>query len=191
MQTKKDDLRKSILLAARHEFLVHGFQNSSLRQIAQKANTTSGNIYHYFKNKDELLDEILLPMIAVLDAFLKEHVNDASAVHSIEEIDQALAQIDLESPTFDILMSDELVIFMKCEEARYVVLRSAFMKRIQTHMAWHMKVEPDNHFVEIICNMVIDCVIHLSRCNACVHDRKADFIKVFRMLCKGVIEPRL
>ena len=44
MQTKKDEIRKTILEAAQKEFLIHGYEGASMRTIAKKANTTLGNI---------------------------------------------------------------------------------------------------------------------------------------------------
>ena len=63
MQVKKEDLRQQILEAAKQEFLDKGYENSSMRVIAKKANTTMGNIYHYFDNKEALLTTLLDPVI--------------------------------------------------------------------------------------------------------------------------------
>lgn len=36
MQTKKDEIRKTILEAAQKEFLIHGYEGASMRTIAKK-----------------------------------------------------------------------------------------------------------------------------------------------------------
>ena len=59
MQTKKDEIRKTILEAAQKEFLIHGYEGASMRTIAKKANTTLGNIYHYYENKEAILEELM------------------------------------------------------------------------------------------------------------------------------------
>ena len=48
VQVKKEELRQSILGAARSEFLGKGFRAASLRTIAGKAGCSPGNIYSYF-----------------------------------------------------------------------------------------------------------------------------------------------
>ena len=53
MQIKKEEIRTTILNAAQQEFLIHGYEGSSLRVIAKKANTTIGNIYHYLITKKQ------------------------------------------------------------------------------------------------------------------------------------------
>ena len=51
--------RRRILAAARRLFSRHGYQATTMRQIAQAAETSIGNLYFYFTNKDELLDALL------------------------------------------------------------------------------------------------------------------------------------
>ena len=60
MQTKKEDIEQRIIEVATDEFMKKGYENTSMRVIAYKANTSLGNIYHYFKNKDLLLQAMVL-----------------------------------------------------------------------------------------------------------------------------------
>lgn len=73
MQIQKDDIRKTILEVARKDFLDKGFKNVSMRTIAKNAEVGLSNIYNYFKNKDEILKEILNPIIAALYKIMDEH----------------------------------------------------------------------------------------------------------------------
>ena len=59
MRVLKDDKYKSILRAARKEFILRGFKDASMRTIAKDANVGLSNIYNYFKNKDEIFLEIV------------------------------------------------------------------------------------------------------------------------------------
>ncbi len=60
MQTKKTELEEKILNAARRAFLSDGYDKSSLRRIAKEVGITVGNLYHYFKNKDDLYMTVFL-----------------------------------------------------------------------------------------------------------------------------------
>lgn len=71
MQVKKDEIREKILDVAREEFIKNGFLEASIRTIAKKSNVTASNIYNYFKNKDDLLTEILKPTISKINEALK------------------------------------------------------------------------------------------------------------------------
>ncbi|BES60239.1 TetR/AcrR family transcriptional regulator [Dysgonomonas capnocytophagoides] len=72
MRVLKDDKYKSILRAARKEFILRGFKDASMRTIAKDANVGLSNIYNYFKNKDEIFLEIVSPARDDLFAFVKD-----------------------------------------------------------------------------------------------------------------------
>lgn len=73
MQILKDDVRQRILSIARSEFIEHGVKNSSMRNIAQKADVATGNIYKYFRSKDEIFCTILQPLINLLERYIHSH----------------------------------------------------------------------------------------------------------------------
>ncbi len=75
MQIKKDKVRKN---SSRKGWLLkYGFQKASLRDIAAKAGVTKGNIYTYFRNKDELFCEIVQPaMNLIKDTMQDNHDQD-------------------------------------------------------------------------------------------------------------------
>ena len=58
MQVLKDELRHKILLESQHLFLQKGYDRTSLQMIADKVNISKSNLYHYFKNKEELFYEL-------------------------------------------------------------------------------------------------------------------------------------
>lgn len=58
MQVLKDELHHKILLEAEHLFLKKGYDRTSMQMIADKVNISKSNMYRYFKNKEELFDEL-------------------------------------------------------------------------------------------------------------------------------------
>jgi AcrR family transcriptional regulator len=62
MQILKDEIRNKILGAALQEFKREGYAKASMREIAKAAGVTSGNIYRYFANKEQLFDAIVMPV---------------------------------------------------------------------------------------------------------------------------------
>ncbi len=54
-----EDRREQIADAAIRVFAQKGFSETTIKDIAQEAGITSGLIYHYFENKDALLEEII------------------------------------------------------------------------------------------------------------------------------------
>ena len=61
MQVLKNEIKEKIDNAALAAFVKDGYKGVSMRQIANGAGMTVGNIYRYYKNKDELFSSLLLP----------------------------------------------------------------------------------------------------------------------------------
>ena len=81
-QVQKDDVRETILDSAREEFLEHGFEGSSMRRIAQKSRMTVGNLYRYFKNKDDLNSFIVSPTYAAINNIVMDLTGGAVSLGS-------------------------------------------------------------------------------------------------------------
>lgn len=71
-QVLKDGSRESILKNASEEFLEQGFEKASMRRIAEKSKMTVGNLYRYFKNKDELSDTIVSPTYSLINGMIEK-----------------------------------------------------------------------------------------------------------------------
>lgn len=56
---KSEQRRADILAAARRVFAVRGFRSGSLREIAAEVGIDTSSLFHYFANKDALLQAIL------------------------------------------------------------------------------------------------------------------------------------
>lgn len=59
MQYLKDEVRNSITQAALKEFMEKDYDGASIRSIAQKSNTSVGNIYKYFSSKEDIYENII------------------------------------------------------------------------------------------------------------------------------------
>lgn len=67
-KTHEKEVRKKIIKAARQLFLEQGFDNTTIRQITQKAEISTGTLYHFYKDKEDIFfhiaDETFLKVIA-------------------------------------------------------------------------------------------------------------------------------
>lgn len=75
-QIQKESVKKRIMKEAKAAFLLTGYQNTSMRQIAQKSDMTVGNLYRYFENKASLFGAIVDPFLGEIDKILKETTKD-------------------------------------------------------------------------------------------------------------------
>lgn len=69
-QILKEEVRNRILQAAEAQLLANG-EAATMRQIAQAAGITPGNLYRYYNNKDELVDAIIQPLVERMDQVLR------------------------------------------------------------------------------------------------------------------------
>lgn len=58
-QKLKDDIRNKLIVETKKELYLKGYKDASLRNIASNAGITVGNIYRYYKNKEELCNSIV------------------------------------------------------------------------------------------------------------------------------------
>ncbi|MDF2890795.1 MAG: hypothetical protein K0R80_1162 [Clostridia bacterium] len=61
MQVLKEEVRKTIHQAALVEFYEKGFREASMRSIAERGGMTVGNLYRYFKSKEDLFYDVISP----------------------------------------------------------------------------------------------------------------------------------
>jgi AcrR family transcriptional regulator len=73
MQYLKENIRESIIEAARDEFFEKGFEMASMRSIAKRTGITAGNLYRYFKSKRDLFHHIISPVFNRLVDLIEHH----------------------------------------------------------------------------------------------------------------------
>jgi len=76
-QVLKEESRELILDAAKDEFMENGFKESSMRRIAQKSKMTVGNLYRYFKNKEDILEVIVAPAYRAINKMVSDLTDNA------------------------------------------------------------------------------------------------------------------
>ena len=76
------ETKKHLMKCAKAEFMEKGFARASLRNICQKAGVTTGALYFFFNDKDDLFCEIVGDFMDRLDAIIKEHYS-----HEVKEAD--------------------------------------------------------------------------------------------------------
>ena len=187
MQIKKEDIKQTILQCAKDEFIIHGYEGSSLRTIAKKANTSLGNIYHYYPNKKAMLDCLLKPVIANTQRFLEMHIDAHIEITDVSQIEAYLDVMDFDSAELRSILSKEFVILMETKEDEYVEAKNQLLKIFRSHVAMHLRCKDiDNHFVAIVTKMIVDCIIHVVKCGECTKAKRQEIIDMFNMLCKCV-----
>ena len=68
-----EETKIELLQAAAEEFSTKGFEASSLRQICQKAGVTTGALYFFFDNKEDIFKEVLNLFTSPMLEMIKKH----------------------------------------------------------------------------------------------------------------------
>ena len=71
-QIQKDEVREAIVRSAKEEFLAHGYEKASMRSIAVHSRMTVGNLYRYFKSKEELNSTIVSPTYSAINSLVEK-----------------------------------------------------------------------------------------------------------------------
>ena len=75
--------REEILAIAARVFAEKGIMNATVRDIGQEAGILSGSLYHHFESKDQMIEEVLRP---VLTSLSERYRQIAAAVDDPAEI---------------------------------------------------------------------------------------------------------
>ena len=96
MQDEKQT-RQKLIDSAKKEFLAKGYAKASLRSICADAGVTTGALYFFFENKEDLFAAIVDPPLNGLKNILFQHfkddVEEMSGIDSLEDIDTDHSEI--------------------------------------------------------------------------------------------------
>ncbi len=96
---EKEVRRQQIMVAAKEVFSVKGFAGTTMEDIARKAELSSGTLYLYFKNKDELFASLSLRILQFLNIKLIQIMDKAG--QRPEDALHALKRALVEAYAFD------------------------------------------------------------------------------------------
>jgi AcrR family transcriptional regulator len=98
----RDQLRRTILDAAREAFVHDGYEGVSMRKLAEKVGCSHGNLYLHFKDKEALFDCLVEESFEELDAALRalpESVRRGDPVEMVRKAGRAYAAFGLANPS--------------------------------------------------------------------------------------------
>lgn len=82
------DRKAEIIKAATQSFSLYGYKNTTMDQVARLANVGKGTIYTFFKNKEELFNEIVITLIDDMQAAANEVIDQTLSFR--ENVHQAV-----------------------------------------------------------------------------------------------------
>ena len=171
---EKDKATKERLLeSARREFLEKGYMKASLRTICKNAGVTTGALYFFFQDKEDLLRELVEEPLRGLTVRIRRHL--------LEEMEAGANFASTDPDSNDIQAAKEIVRFMyryydiflillsKSQGSRYENMVNYFADWGEAHykeMAAQMaarygRPEPDGYIIHWMAYMQISAFTHL------------------------------
>lgn len=136
MQYLKKEVREKILDAAVEEFKNHGYSDASIRNIANNAEISLGNVYRYFTNKEALYFAVINPfMDSIKQSIEKDFSFEGKTMKEASEILLA----------FLVKYSDEILIIRKGN----TIHQAAFIKYLTNVISTKFKELLEGVFPEI------------------------------------------
>ena len=86
-------LRTKISAAAQELYLREGIEGISMRKIAERVGISAPAIYRHFKNKDELLNEIVIEGLKILEGYLGPALESRDALRAAGADDRPLPRL--------------------------------------------------------------------------------------------------
>ena len=130
-QVLKNEVRDKIVSSARDEFLEHGYEDSSMRRIAFRSKMTVGNLYRYFRNKEELNVFIVGDTFDAINALVRSLTHDQVDMGSEEVFFHA--SVEELQDMMDKLSDGLLDIYLRHDkEVNILMMNSKLNERITT-----------------------------------------------------------
>lgn len=101
---KNNDTRELLLQSAKKEFLERGYTKASLRTICRNAGVTTGALYFFFQNKEDLLKSLVTPPLEGLMEIINEHFSF--------ELETGAEFVSVDENSADIAAAKEIVRFL-------------------------------------------------------------------------------
>ncbi|WP_069648843.1 TetR/AcrR family transcriptional regulator [Caloranaerobacter ferrireducens] len=165
MQILKDEIRDSIYNAALKEFKEKGYEKASMRSIAKKAGVSVGNMYRYFKNKDDLFFAVIGPVYNELIKFISQQ-------KSLEAFDRETENLNIDVQARELVeiylkYKEELLILIDGSKgSKYEGAKEEIVKLVQNVIINILEVKAKNsnintepYFAYVLSKSVIEGVI--------------------------------
>lgn len=162
-QVLKDEIKENILKAALQEFFDKGYKSAAMRNIAEKAKIPTGLIYSYFKNKEDLFDCVLHPVLYDWERVMAANDHGKSnEMHMDNEIyGLSATEIECLLNLFD-HRQEFIILIDKSAGTKYEHEKERFIQEIENHLEKHRNDEADDTvFIHIIANNFVDGLMQI------------------------------
>ena len=147
--------KKKILDSATNEFYAKGFDKASLRDICEKANVTTGALYFFFKDKDDLFNNVIAPVVSSMKAFMNQHYASDEAFKKEVDLEKGNPKYDVAFFLVNSYFENKKVWYILYTNLRYPSIRKMIECFIKKSI-YHYQIVINNKLKEMNSDRQID-----------------------------------
>lgn len=167
------DTREKLIESAKKEFLEKGYMKASLRTICRNAGVTTGALYFFFQNKEDLLSAIAEGVLSELIAMIQPHFSMEIATDSeaaligdaSEDVESAREIVHYLYQHYDVIQ----ILLTKSQGSSYENIVDRFVDIFEQHYDKLIEkiclktgaIKPDKYIIHWMSHMQIDAFTHL------------------------------
>lgn len=171
------ETRQRLIDSAKTEFFENGFAKASLRKICTNAGVTTGALYFFFKNKDDLFSAIVAPPILKLKEMLIEHNREdeeymgstdeqtRSVENQVATHKEAVTMVGYLYDNYDafilLLTKAQGSVFENCVDGFVALMEEGFRTSAEALLKNMPGYHVDEYMLHWLAHMDIDMFIHL------------------------------
>ena len=171
-----------------------GYNKASLRSICSKAGMTTGALYFFFENKEDLYEEITGSAKNELKKLIINHIaEDKEAMKSITDIHQMFEDHSSEADMFIECIyrnyDSFMLILSGSKEGEYEAFIDEFVKLVESSSTELMKAsqlfKPDPFMSHWIAHTIVDSFIHVVTHEPDVEKAKVKMRFILNFIVQG------
>ena len=94
------ELHKKIATAVQELYLEKGIEGVSMRKVAERVGVSAPALYRYYKNKNELLNEIVVEGLKILEDYLRPAFESDTPYERLQRLIDNYLKFALEQPRY-------------------------------------------------------------------------------------------
>lgn len=195
------ETRELLMESGKKEFLEKGYMKASLRKICADAGVTTGALYFFFKDKEDLFGAIAEPPLKELTDILNGHFSaDAEAISQEHSIDGINAHELVDHNEFVIRLVHHvysnydafILLLTKSQGSKYensvdtlVDTIEQFYLALSEKIGAHYGARVNRYMLHWLTHMMVDSFIHLIT-HECDEEKAAQYMtKIMTFILEG------
>ena len=180
MQYLKDDVRNRIDRAALKEFRDKGYAGASMKGIASEANTSVGNLYKYYRSKEELYEKLIGTvyerLVGYIQQFDKVNLDERAQAIFFGLVEEIMEIFNEHSVEISVLLNHSRESkYENCKKIFVDFATRIFTEMIRYQMAAEGKKLRDDFIIYLVSHSLVESIAIIVR-------EKDDGLEVKRLI---------